>query len=149
MTNVIREITKEDFETCAKNLVAAYSGYPWHNTWTFEEALLRIETTMSGINARGFVLEVDGIISGMCLGRIDYYFDNWRQFCIDEFNISPTLQGKGFGSHLLDYVASIMKNDDINQLFLMTGGIKAATFYKKNGFSTSNESTMMERHLPD
>lgn len=62
MTNLIREIQKEDFEECSKNLVAAYSGYPWHNTWTLEEVLLRIETTTSGMNARGFVLEIDGII---------------------------------------------------------------------------------------
>ena len=37
-----REITSEDYNNCAENLVAAYAGAPWHNKWTKEEALLRI-----------------------------------------------------------------------------------------------------------
>ena len=50
-----REITKTDFNKCADGLVAAYNGEPWNNTWTTEEALLRIEATMSGFNSRGYV----------------------------------------------------------------------------------------------
>ena len=51
----VREIKKEDFSTCADILVAAYNGAPWNNSWTEEEALLRIEATMSGAVVCGFL----------------------------------------------------------------------------------------------
>lgn len=90
-----REIKNEDFANCAENLVVAYSGEPWNNIWTKKEALLRIEATMSGFNARGYVVEKNDKVIAMCLGRIDYYFSDWSQFCIDEINVAPGYQGKG------------------------------------------------------
>lgn len=95
-----RKIKKDDFSVCAEILMAAYNGAPWNNTWTKEEALFRIEATMSGFNSRGYVVENNEEIIAMCLGRIDYYYSNWSQFCIDEFNVAPTYQGSGIGGNL-------------------------------------------------
>ncbi|MEQ7219073.1 hypothetical protein ABQD64_12295 [Vagococcus fluvialis] len=50
-----RKINADDFPLCADILVSAYKGAPWYNSWTKEEAQLRIEATMSGFNARGYV----------------------------------------------------------------------------------------------
>lgn len=143
MTFVFREIQKEDYTSCADSLIAAYANEPWNNPWTLEEALLRIEATMSGFNARGYVIEYEGHIIAMCLGRIDYYFQNWRQFCIDEFNVTPHYQRQGIGRQLFAFAATQLKKEAIQQLFLLTGGAQAVTFYEKNGFLTSNEGTMM------
>ena len=46
-----RKIKSDDYTNCAKNLVSAYKGAPWYNKWTEEEALLRIEATLSGFNS--------------------------------------------------------------------------------------------------
>ena len=143
----VREIKKEDFSTCAYILVAAYNGAPWSNSWTEEGALLRIEATMSGFNSRGYVIEKNNKIVSMCLGRIDYYYGNWSQFCIDEFNVLPTLQGKGIGGRLLQFVTNVMKDEQINKIFLMTGGKQAAQFYTKQGFVTSHEGSALEYDL--
>lgn len=143
----VREIKKEDFSTCADILVAAYNGAPWNNSWTEEEALLRIEATMSGFNSRGYLIEKNNKIVSMCLGRIDYYYGNWSQFCIDEFNVLPTLQGTGIGGKLLQYVTNVMKDEQINKIFLMTGGKQAAQFYIKQGFVTSHEGSALEYDL--
>ncbi|GMA08120.1 hypothetical protein GCM10025886_12710 [Tetragenococcus halophilus subsp. flandriensis] len=142
-----REIKNEDFANCAENLVAAYSGEPWNNMWTKKEALLRIEATMSGFNARGYVVEKNDKVIAMCLGRIDYYFSNWSQFCIDEINVTPNCQGKGVGKKILNFVSDIMKNDEINSIFLITGGERAAKFYKSNGFVKSKDGIIMEYDL--
>jgi len=142
-----RKITKTDYNKCADVLVAAYSGDPWYNTWTPEEALLRIEATMSGFNAKGYVVELDGEIIGMCLGRIDYYYSNWSQFIVDEFNVLPNFQGKGVGAKLLDFVSNLLKQDKIERMFLITGGSMAAKFYEKNGFDKSDDGTMMTMEL--
>jgi len=149
MSNQFRSIKPEDFPTCARILTKAYSGEPWHNTWSHDDALLRIEAIMSGFSARGYVMEHNQEIVAMCLGRIDYYYNNWRQFCIDEFNVLPDYQGKQIGSKMLTYVTDTMKQQNINRMFLITGGAEAAHFYENNGFEVSNEGTMMEFVLND
>ena len=142
-----REIAKTDFNKCAYCLVEAYGGEPWNNIWTTKEALLRIEATMSGFNSRGYVVEADGEIIGMCLGRIDYYYGDWSQFCVDEFNVIPNFQGKGIGSGLIKFVSNLMKQNDIERIFLITGGELAAKFYEKHGFEKSDDGTMMTLEL--
>lgn len=147
MDFIFREIKKDDFISCTENLIAAYNGEPWNNTWTHKEARLRIEATMSGFNARGYIIEKNGTIIAMCLGRIDYYHNNWRQFCIDEFNVTPSEQGKGMGKKLLKLVSNQMKQENIHRIFLITGGEQAAKFYENNGFVKSNEGIMMAANL--
>ena len=73
MDITFRKIESEDYSKCADILMAAYKGEPWNNTWTKEEARLRIEATMSGFNSRGYVIEETNDIIALCLGRIDYY----------------------------------------------------------------------------
>jgi len=142
-----RKINAEDFPICAEILVAAYNGTPWHNNWSTEEAKLRIEATMSGFNSRGYIIEQDNEIIAMCLGRIDYYYDNWSQFCIDEFNVIPNLQGLGIGKKLLKFTSDTLKKENINRIFLITGGKKASEFYKKNKFKNSSDGIMLEYEL--
>lgn len=142
-----RKITNEDYIHCAENLVAAYAGPPWHNKWTKEEALLRIQATMSGFNSRGYVIENNDKIIAMCIGRIDYYFSDMNQFCIDEFNVIPSHQGSGIGKQLINSVSNLMKNEEIHRIFLITGGELAVKFYQKNGFIRTNEGFSMELKL--
>jgi GNAT superfamily N-acetyltransferase len=143
----IRKVVDSDYESCAENLVAAYKGEPWNNPWTLEEALLRVSATMSGFNARGFVVENNGEVIAACLGRIDYYNSSWKQFCVDEFHVRPEFQGKGVGAGLLEFVSNALKQEGIARLFLITGGRLAAEFYGKNKFENSDDGTMMARNL--
>lgn len=128
-----RKIKSDDYTNCAKNLVSAYKGAPWYNKWTEEEALLRIENNNK--------------IIAMCIGRIDYYFSNMNQFCIDEFHVIPEFQQKGVGKNLMNSVSNSLKVDGINKIFLITGGELAEYFYEKTGFMKSNEGSMMELDL--
>lgn len=142
-----RKIQSEDYTNCAKNLVSAYEGAPWYNKWTEKEALLRIEATMSGFNSKGYVIEENNKIIAMCIGRIDYYFSDMNQFCIDEFHVIPEFQKNGVGKKLINSVSNSLKLDGIYKIFLITGGKLAEKFYKKNGFMKSNEGSMMELEL--
>lgn len=40
-----------------------------------------------------------------------------------------------------------MKNDEVNRIFLITRGERAAKFYKNNGFIKSCDEIMMEYSL--
>jgi len=142
-----RKIQSDDYTNCAKNLVSAYKGAPWYNKWTEEEALLRIEATLSGFNSKGYVIENNNKIIAMCIGRIDYYFSNMNQFCIDEFHVIPEFQQKGVGKNLMNSVSNSLKVDGINKIFLISGGELAEYFYEKMGFMKSNEGSMMELDL--
>ena len=142
-----RKIQNEDYNNCAKNLVSAYKGPPWYNNWTEKEALLRIEATMSGFNSRGYVIEENDKIIAMCIGRIDYYFSDMNQFCIDEFHVVPEFQNNGIGKNLINSVSNSLKLSGIYKIFLITGGGLAANFYTKNGFIKTNEGIMMELEL--
>lgn len=142
-----RKITSEDYNHCAENLVAAYAGPPWYNKWTKEEALLRIQATMSGFNSRGYVIEINNKIIAMSIGRIDYYFSNMNQFCIDVFNVIPSHQGFGVGKQLINSVTNLMKDEEIHRIFLVTGGESAVKFYQKNSFIRTNEGFSMELKL--
>ncbi|MFQ3871072.1 GNAT family N-acetyltransferase [Staphylococcus parequorum] len=142
-----RKIQSEDYNNCAKNLVSAYKGPPWYNDWSEKEALLRIEATMSGFNSRGYVIEENHKIIAMCIGRIDYYFSDMSQFCIDEFHVVPEFQNNGIGKNLMNSVSNSLKLSGIYKIFLITGGEPAAKFYTKNGFIKTNEGIMMELEL--
>jgi len=142
-----RKITEIDYHKCADVLADAYKGEPWNNKWTHDEALLRIRATMSGFNARGYVVEVDGEVIAQCLGRVDYYNDGWKQFCIDEFNLHSNFQGQGIGSNFMNYVINELEQENIDRIWLLTGGYMAAKFYEKNGFEESSDGTMMTLEL--
>lgn len=147
MSYHFRNINKDDFNHCTENLVTAYNGEPWNNTWTKKEALRRIEATMSGFNSRGYFVEKEEQIIAICLGRIDYYYDNWSQFCVDEFHVTPNQQGKGIGKKLLKFTSEMLQKEDVNQIFLITGGEQAAIFYQKSGFLKLEDGTAMAYDL--
>ncbi|PTF22298.1 N-acetyltransferase, partial [Staphylococcus cohnii] len=68
-------------------------------------------------------------------------------FCIDEFNVVPNQQRLGIGKKLISFVSDVMKRDNINNIFLVTGGELATKFYEKNGFIKTNDGIMMELEL--
>ena len=149
MALTFRKITKLDYGRCAEIIVSAYKEEPWFNKWTMEEASLRVEATMSGFNARGFVAEVDGKVIAQCLGRIDYYNENWKQYVIDEFSIIASVQGQGIGTKFMNFVSTSLKEEQIDRVWLMTGAQMAANFYQKNGFEVSDEGIKMTLELKD
>ncbi len=102
---------------------------------------------MSGFNSRGYVIENEDTIIAMCIGRIDYYFNNFNQFFIDEFNVIPNQQGFGIGKQLMNFIIDEMKQEKINKIFLITGGESASKFYAKNKFEITNDGFMMELDL--
>ncbi|MBF7024587.1 GNAT family N-acetyltransferase [Staphylococcus kloosii] len=140
-------IESKDYIQYAKNLIFAYAKAHWHNKWTEEEALFRIEATLSGFNSRGYIVEVNENIIAMCIGRIDYYFNKMHQFCIDDFHVIPMYQGEGVGTQLMNYVSESLKVETIYNIFLITGGTQARNFYERVSFKISNEGVMMINEL--
>ncbi|WP_239441168.1 GNAT family N-acetyltransferase [Staphylococcus sp. GDY8P72P] len=50
----------------------------------------------------------------------------------------------GIGKQLISYVSDAMKRENINTIFLITGGELSSKFYEKNGFIKTTDGIMME-----
>ena len=69
-----RTMKTEDYEACARELMLAFHGEPWNETWTYEQAWTRIDEMMSARVSRGYVIyDGDEVVSMLC-GRIMTYF---------------------------------------------------------------------------
>nr|WP_265459521.1 GNAT family N-acetyltransferase [Enterococcus sp. HY326] len=59
----------------------------------------------------------------------------------------PNRQGSGVGKKLVNFVSDTMKKQQVNRIFLITGGRQAAEFYQKNGFTKAEDGMMLEFEL--
>ncbi len=145
MSLVFRKMTAADFPACAQELIAAFAGEPWCESWTPDQALTRIDEIMSARVSRGIVcMDGERCISMLC-GRIMTYQDQ-KLFYIDEFSVHPDFQRQGVGSRMLAFLRKELKKEPqpISHISLITErGFPSVAFYEKNGFvELQNELTM-------
>ena len=138
-----RTINKNDFEACAKLLIKTFGEEPWNEIWTYQQAFERIDELMASRMSRGYVVIENGEIAGMCIGRIMTYMD-FKEFFIDEFSISPKIQGRGAGSGLIKHAIAETAKENVANLSLTTErGYPAVKFYEKNGFKIKESIVFM------
>ncbi|PTI34552.1 N-acetyltransferase, partial [Mammaliicoccus vitulinus] len=68
-------------------------------------------------------------------------------YCIDEFNVISKKQGLRIGKKLNNFFKGEIKREDVNKIFLITGGESASKFYSNNKFEITNDGFMMELEL--
>jgi len=145
MSFLFRPMTAADFPACAQELMAAFAGEPWCESWAHDQALTRIDEIMSARVSRGIVcMDGDRCVSMLC-GRIMTYQDQ-KLFYIDEFSVHPAYQHQGVGSRMLAFLREELKKEPqpISHMSLITErGFPSVAFYEKNGFvELQNELTM-------
>ena len=102
-----------------------------------------IELSLKSKNGEDvFVAVVDEKVIGFCCTRI------YSSFCysvryaeINEIYVDDSFQHKGIGTALLTYAEEYLKDNNIVNIQLFTGGenFSAQTFYEKNGYEKTNE----------
>lgn len=134
----MQEITIDMLDELAKLFVKAFNEEPWSENWTVEQAKERIWDNIHTPKFYGAVEKDDDKIVGMIMGRGERYFDGVH-FQILEFCVDNEVQGKGIGKRLLADFLLFLKNQGIEQCFLITThGVRTEEFYKRNGFTTSD-----------
>lgn len=83
-----------------KLLLDIFSGEPWNDDWTDGQIDAYVEELMGNKNSLCFGLFKNGILTGIALGRIKSWYQE-KEFFIEEFGISPSLQCSGFGSEFM------------------------------------------------
>ena len=77
--------------------------------------------------------------SGVSLGRLKHWF-NGTEYCIDDFCIRSSCQGKGAGSLFLKMLRAYGRKKNYKKITLRTKRTASAyEFYKKNGFREIEE----------
>ena len=120
----------------------AFKGEPWNDDWSDPVQLNEyIKEISGGYNALNYGLLIDGKLVAMSVGMIRHWWEG-TNYNIEEFCVSPGLQGKGIGTRFMQMIENDIKQQGLCGIFLQTDSDKPSyRFYQKNGFKE------LDRHV--
>ncbi|MFY8226345.1 GNAT family N-acetyltransferase [Clostridium perfringens] len=146
MSNIY-EFKKEYLNECAELFVKTFSKEPWNEPWDFENAKKRLNDVVLTPGFRGAVLRNDEKIEGVILGNLEQWYDG-EHFCVKEFFVDSSSQGKGTGKKLLNALENILMEKEVGVIHFWTmKGSTAEVFYNKRGYEIPKELIMMRKKL--
>jgi GNAT superfamily N-acetyltransferase len=145
---MLRPYSKKYFDACAELFVAAFSAPPLSYTFLTREKTRRyLRDIVNAPGFAGFVYVLENETVAFCFGVTEDYF-HAPQYDIKEFAVTPSLHGKGIGSVFLKEIENRLRGNGVTALTLQTSrAIPACSFYKKNGFSESEETVNLMKLL--
>ncbi len=132
------------------SIVRSYVDY--YNTceqgcWTYEKAHKRIHQVMTVEDSDCFVLYDNDRLIGFIMG---YYkeFDDLRAYFLEEIVVFAGYHNKGYGSAMLaELETRILKNGATHLELISVKDEHHMHFYKKAGFYSANNLTLMGKHF--
>ena len=125
----------------------AFRGEPWNDDWSDEDQLYAYITDLTG---QSYSLTfgyfdgdqlIDGKLAAMSVGMIRHWWEG-TNYNIEEFCVSPELQGQGIGSRFMRMIENDIRDMGLCGIFLQTDSDKPSfRFYQKNGFKE------LDRHV--
>ena len=141
-----RLIEKQDIEGCAKLFTQVFSGEPWNEPWTKEQACNRLSHFYNSAGFLGVLIEKEQIL-GFALGNWEpFYFGN--MFYLREMCTAPEVQSQGIGGQVYSALENELIANSIKSIYLTTERqIPAASFYKRHGFQHSEDMGFYAKRL--
>lgn len=137
-----REFQEADFELCVNLYIKVFNDEPWNDKWTCKKAKGYLGDMVNTPGFEGFVIMKDFNIVGFIFG----YRKQWWEgdiFFLHEMCIDTSVQGKGFGTILMDYAKNYLILNEFSTISLITERLfPAAAFYMKQGFEESKETRL-------
>lgn len=129
------ELDSSYLEEMAELYRSAFSREPWNDDWGDTEQLREYIRDISGsYRALNYGLIINDRLAAICIGSIRHWWEG-TNYIIEEFCVSPGLQGKGIGTRFLKMVEGDIVGRGIRGIFLQTDSdMPAYRFYKKSGF---------------
>jgi len=137
----------EHVERYGEIYARAFSGEPWFDPWTVEDATVHVRELLENRQSYGLEYIVDGRVAGFILGT-SMLFHYGRTFEINDLAVDPAFQGKGIGTALLERCLEDIQSQGIVAVHLITehdGHLPA--FYQKHGFQKEQEVILMGKEL--
>jgi len=113
----------------------SFGGDPWNDDWSDSRQLTEyIRDISCCFNSLNYGLVIDGKLSALSVGSIRHWWEG-TNYIIEEFCVSPMLQGNGIGSRFLKMIETDIAKRGLHGIFLQTDSDKPSyKFYTKNGF---------------
>lgn len=144
MQNIsIKPCTIEHLKQYGTIYAAAFSGEPWNDNWSVEDATIHVGEQLENQHHYGLECVVDGEVTGFILGT-SMLFHYGRTFEINDIAVAPEYQRRGIASSLLRQCISDLKSQGIVGFHLITAreGVLPA-FYEKFGFKKEDRVILM------
>jgi len=131
---------EKDFEKTLDLFLEVFTAEPWNDKWESREHAK--DYLMDFVNTPGFlgfIAEEDDKIIGASFGHVTRFWIG-KQYLINEFFISGNLQGKGYGTQLVDFIKQHCLKENYKYILLNTDReTPAEFFYKKLGFEERSD----------
>ena len=143
----IQPINMDHIGDYGKIYAAAFSGPPWNDPWTPENAAIHIREIMESKQSYGLEYVTDGRVVGFILGA-SMLFHYGRIFEINDLAVDPAYQKRGIATELLERCIAEVKEKGMAGVNLITAGEGILpSFYEKHGFKRENKVILMGREL--
>ena len=130
----------------AELFVSVFNAEPWNDSWTKENAQIRIENMMKTDTFIGKALYADNDLKGIIWGQKEQYY-NGTHFHIQEFCVKTSEQNKGYGNAMLKALEKALSEIGVKNIYLITSkGAKTEGYYSKRGFVSSGNMVLMTNH---
>jgi ribosomal protein S18 acetylase RimI-like enzyme len=139
-----RKATKKDFEEIANLIKTEYLKH-YKEKWTKNSALRTLDYYWKV--GKIFVAEIEKKVVGFVIVREEYYNDG-KSIMVEELVVDGSLQGKGLGRKLMDFVEDYCIKNKIKFVWLITNRKASAfKFYKKIGYKFKENTAYFSKEL--
>ena len=144
--SMMRPFSEADFDACVTLYIATFAGEPWNETWSQEVVAARLRQMLLTPGFFGVVIDAGGI-NGFALGIAEPWHEG-SHFYLKEMCIHPSLQRRGLGKQLLQYLSDQIQETGSSRIYLLTARDgPTESFYAKAGFYTSPRMILMARRF--
>ena len=139
----INTCTCEHLNRYGEIYAAAFSGGPWYDHWSVEDATIHVGEILESRQSYGLEYVVDGEVVAFVLGA-SMLFHYGRTYEINDLAVMPEHQGKGIASLLLDRLIADLRKQGIKGFHLITAAEGyLPSFYERHGFSKETRVMLM------
>lgn len=141
---MIDRIQKVNLDEITALFLTVYQQPPWNDEWPdFYTAKTYLQEFYDNPSFIGYMVSENNRLIGACFGHTKTWWEG-KEYFIDEFFITPDVQGQGWGSRFMKYIKTDLLSSDITTITLLTEkGFPAEKFYVKNGFTGRANTVFM------
>ncbi len=143
----IQPCTKAHVVVYGKIYAEAFSGEPWNDAWSVDDATVHVSEIMENKQAYGLECVIEGEVVGFVIGT-SMLFHYGRTYEINDLAVAPDYQKRGVASRLMKQLVADLEAQNIKTVHLITAieGI-LPRMYESFGFKKEQFVMLMSKDL--
>ena len=142
-----KKLTEENLDTVVRKYIDYYNNCDG-GCWTYEKAYKRIHQVMTIEDSESFVQYENGALTGFVMG---YYkeFDDLKAYFLEEIVVFSD-HNKGYGTAFMTELENRVRANGAEHIELISVNDEHHMhFYKKLGYYSATNLTMMGKHFSE